>query len=89
MAVGPFWADQPQQVEIDAVALAGRDREAVLVGESKWATSEDAGRLSRVLAAKAQALPNRAPDIRSSFGRPSGPAGASVRTLGLTGLSLP
>ena len=37
VAIGPFWADQPQQVEIDAVALAGRAREAVLVGESKWA----------------------------------------------------
>jgi len=63
-AIGPFWADQPHQVEIDAVALAGRDREAVLVGESKWARTEDAGRLCRVLAAKAQALPNRAPDLR-------------------------
>lgn len=36
----------------------------VLVGESKWARIEDAGRLCRVLAAKAQALPKRAPDLR-------------------------
>jgi AAA+ ATPase superfamily predicted ATPase len=64
VAIGPFWAEQPQQVEIDAVALAGRDRRTVLVGESKWARSEDASRLSRVLAAKAQALPNRADDLR-------------------------
>ena len=64
VAIGPFWADQPQQVEIDAVALAGRGREAVLVGESKWARTEDAGSLCRVLAAKAQALPNRAASLR-------------------------
>jgi AAA+ ATPase superfamily predicted ATPase len=64
VAIGPFWADQPQPVEIDAVALAGRDREAVLVGESKWARTEDAGRLCRVLAAKAQSLPKRAADLR-------------------------
>jgi AAA+ ATPase superfamily predicted ATPase len=64
VAIGPFWAEQPQPVEIDAVALAGRDRRAVLVGESKWARTEDASRLSRVLAAKAQALPNRAADLR-------------------------
>jgi hypothetical protein len=64
VAIGPFWADQPQPVEIDAVALAGRDRQAVLVGESRWARTEDAGRVCRVLAAKAQALPNRAPDLR-------------------------
>jgi hypothetical protein len=44
--------------------LAGRDRQAVLVGESRWARTEDAGRVCRVLAAKAQALPNRAPDLR-------------------------
>jgi hypothetical protein len=62
--IGPFWADQPREVEIDAVALAGRDREAVLVGESKWVRTEDAGRLCRLLAAKAKALPNRAPDLR-------------------------
>jgi hypothetical protein len=64
VAIGPFWAEQPQPVEIDAVALAGRDRRAVLVGESKWARTEDANRLSRVLAAKAQALPNPAADLR-------------------------
>jgi hypothetical protein len=64
VAIGPFWADQPQPVEIDAVALAGRNRQAVLVGESRWARTEDAGRMCRVLAAKAQALPNRAPDLR-------------------------
>lgn len=64
VAIGPFWTEQRQQVEIDAVALAGRDRRAVLVGESTWARTEDASRLSRVLAAKAQALPKRAAELR-------------------------
>lgn len=64
VAIGPFWADQPQQVQIDVVALAGRAREAVLVGESKWARTEDAGRLCRVLAAKARALPDRTASLR-------------------------
>lgn len=64
VAIGPFWADHPQAVEIDAVAVAGRTRQAVLVGESKWARSEDAGRVCRGLAAKAQALPRRATDLR-------------------------
>lgn len=35
VAIGPFWTSDAQPVEIDAVALAGRAREAVLVGESK------------------------------------------------------
>ena len=64
VAIGPFWANEPQPVEIDAVALAGRSRQAVLVGESKWSRTADASRLCRVLAAKAQSLPNRADDLR-------------------------
>lgn len=43
VAVGPFWAGGGN--EIDAVALAGRERAAVLVGESKWSRSVNAGSL--------------------------------------------
>lgn len=64
VAIGPFWVEQPTQVEIDAVALAGRGREPVLVGEAKWAKREDATRLVRALEQKAQALPRRAETLR-------------------------
>lgn len=60
VAIGRFWnhsADQPDQVEIDAVALAGRERAACLVGEAKWAHRADATRLQWDLERKARALP--------------------------------
>lgn len=59
VAIGPFWTTDAQPVEIDAVALAGRAREAVLVGESKWARRVDARRIRRELERKAEALPDR------------------------------
>jgi hypothetical protein len=64
VAIGSFWVDQPNPVEIDAVALAGRSREAVLVGECRWAKVEDAARIRDVLAVKARALPKRAAEVR-------------------------
>jgi hypothetical protein len=57
VAIGPFWTTAAQPVEIDAVALAGRARETVLVGECKWARRVDARRIRRELERKAQALP--------------------------------
>ncbi len=57
--IGAFWTEHPA-VEIDAVALAGRAEEAVLVGEAKWARSVDGGRLAQSLRRKADALPKRA-----------------------------
>lgn len=60
VAVGQFWVDQPRQVAIDAVALAGVDRVAVLVGEARWSRQEDARRIRRELDLKMQALPRRA-----------------------------
>jgi AAA+ ATPase superfamily predicted ATPase len=61
--IGRWWRDSPP-VEIDAVALAGRRREAVLVGEAKWARRLRADRVARELERKAEALPARAERLR-------------------------
>ncbi|HLI31739.1 MAG TPA: ATP-binding protein [Solirubrobacteraceae bacterium] len=63
VAVGPFWSDRPS-VEIDAVVLAGRRREAVLVGEAKWRRVVDARPLLADLRRKSEALPIRAEHLR-------------------------
>lgn len=60
VAIGPFWTAAADPTEIDAVALAGRRREAVLLGEAKWARRVDGGRLRSELERKAQALPRLA-----------------------------
>lgn len=57
VAVGPFWTSADDPAEIDAVALAGRRREAVLLGEAKWAKRVDAAPLRAELERKATALP--------------------------------
>ncbi|HEX7245680.1 MAG TPA: ATP-binding protein [Solirubrobacterales bacterium] len=57
VAIGPFWTAGADPAEIDAVALAGRGREAVLLGEAKWARRVDAGRLRADLERKAASLP--------------------------------
>jgi len=62
VAVGRYWADAPP-VEIDAVALAGRSREAILAGEAKWARTVDGVRLRRELVRKTERLPRRAPEV--------------------------
>jgi AAA+ ATPase superfamily predicted ATPase len=68
VAIGPFWTSEAQPVEIDAVALAGRAREAVLVGESKWARRVDARRIRRDLERKAKALPKLREPLRFAIG---------------------
>ena len=68
VAVGPFWTTGGRH-EIDVVALAGRSRTPVLVGEAKWARQVSAPRLVTNLLRKAAALPDPADD----------PAGAVVR----------
>lgn len=64
VAVGPFWRDGADPVEIDAVVLAGRSRRATLVGEAKWARRVDGRRVARQLHAKSLHLPERADDLR-------------------------
>lgn len=61
--IGRWWRDSPP-VEIDAVALSGRDREPVLLGEAKWAKRVDARRIAHDLERKAEALPSRNPSLR-------------------------
>jgi len=68
VAIGPFWTSDAQPVEIDAVALAGRAREAVLVGECKWARRVDARRTRRDLERKAEALPARREPLQFAIG---------------------
>jgi uncharacterized protein len=60
--IGAFWSDHPA-VEIDAVALAGRREEAVLLGEAKWARTANGARIVGELERKASALPLLAPDL--------------------------
>ncbi len=64
VAIGPFWTAAADPSEIDAVALAGRGREAVLLGEAKWAKRVDAAPLRAELQRKAEALPRRAAELR-------------------------
>jgi AAA+ ATPase superfamily predicted ATPase len=81
--IGPFWSERPP-VEIDAVALAGRREEAVLLGEAKWARSADGGRLVRELERKASALPLLADDLRYATCTRERPTNAPPSTLTLT-----
>ncbi|MBI5442909.1 MAG: ATP-binding protein [Deltaproteobacteria bacterium] len=58
VAVGSWWSTDGR-TEIDAVVLAGRGREPVMVGEAKWARKVDGARLAPDLKRKAEALPRR------------------------------
>jgi uncharacterized protein len=67
VAVGPFWTAAADPREINAVALAGRGREAVLVGEAKWSKRVDGSRVRADLERKAEALPKRAANSRHAL----------------------
>ena len=77
-AVGSFWTRGRDQVEIDAVVLAGVPPTAVAVGECKWADRIDGSSIRTALAQSAQALPRVAPDptyivcARDSVGNAAG-----------------
>jgi AAA+ ATPase superfamily predicted ATPase len=60
--IGAFWSDHPA-VEIDAVVLAGRREEAVLLGEAEWSRATNGTRIVRELERKASALPLLSPTL--------------------------
>jgi len=64
VAIGPYWNVSGDPVEVDAVALAGRSREAVLVGEATWSRSVDGAAVRRTLERKVSALPRVRRDVR-------------------------
>jgi hypothetical protein len=64
LRVGPFWTTGRDQVEIDAVVLAGTPPAAVAVGECKWAERVNAATLLPTLAERARYLPTRASELR-------------------------
>ena len=55
VALGPWWRDDGQ-VEIDALALAGRGRRPVLAGEAKWARTVDGAALAASLRRKSESV---------------------------------
>jgi uncharacterized protein len=64
VAIGPFWTAAADPGEIDAVALAGRSRKAVLLGEAKWGKKVDGARIRADLERKAASLPRLADQPR-------------------------
>jgi hypothetical protein len=64
VAIGPYWSAAADPAEIDAIALAGRQREAVVVGEARWAKRVDGSRLREDLERKSENVPDLARDPR-------------------------
>ncbi|MGH9156795.1 MAG: ATP-binding protein [Acidimicrobiales bacterium] len=88
MAVGPFWTEGGDSVEIDAVALAGLAHQPVLVGEAKWAKRVDGRRLEADLARKALRLPGSFAPVRFAIAARDRVDRASEQTLVLTATDL-
>ncbi|MGQ0624580.1 MAG: DUF234 domain-containing protein [Sporichthyaceae bacterium] len=63
VAVGPFWTADGHN-EIDVVALAGRSRTPILVGEAKWTRQVSAPAVVASLLRKSAALPAPAGDLQ-------------------------
>lgn len=64
LRIGPFWTTGREQVEIDAVVLAGTPPRAVAVGECKWTERVAGAALLATLAERARSLPDRAEQMR-------------------------
>ncbi len=63
VAIGPWWRGDGQH-QIDAVALSGRSRTPILVGEAKWGRKVNAARIRAGLVAKAAHLAADPDDLR-------------------------
>ncbi|HET8862846.1 MAG TPA: ATP-binding protein [Solirubrobacterales bacterium] len=68
VAIGPFWTSADDPAEIDAVGLAGRGRQAVLLGEAKWAKRVNGARLRGELERRSGVLSRLAPKPRYAIG---------------------
>lgn len=82
VAIGPFWRQGAD--EIDAVALSGRSRHPVLVGEAKWARSVDGRRVEASLLLKAAALSAEPGDLRLAIAARERVDDAGAGTLTVT-----
>jgi len=82
VAIGPFWSGGGD--EIDAVALAGRERAAVLIGEAKWSRAVDAAPLETALVRKSSALPKIRDPLRLAVAAREVVRGAAPSTLTVT-----
>ncbi|MDN5859512.1 MAG: ATP-binding protein [Pseudonocardia sp.] len=87
VGVGPFWTADGHN-EIGVVALSGRARTPVLVGEAKWARQVSAPRLVADLYRKAAALPGSPRDLavlvcarEEVTHLPEGAAGVTARDI--------
>ncbi|MCT9931361.1 DUF234 domain-containing protein [Planotetraspora sp. A-T 1434] len=83
VAIGPWWLGDGQH-QIDAVALSGRSRTPVLVGEAKWAEKVNAGRLKADLASKAAHLTRTPGDLRYAVAARQTIVNADAETLCVT-----
>ncbi|MBW3605685.1 MAG: ATP-binding protein [Actinobacteria bacterium] len=64
VAVGRWWRDRPEPVEIDAVVLSGADRRPVLAAKAKWTTTVDGRRVASALRRRTTYLPNADNNLR-------------------------
>ncbi len=83
VAIGPWWSADGT-IEIDAVALAGRERVPFLAGEAKWARSADGGRLLAKLARNAAVLPGHASEMQYALCARREVTGAPEGTIVIT-----
>lgn len=82
VAIGPFWSGGGD--EIEAVALAGRHRVAVLLGEAKWTRSVDAHPIESALIRKSAALPAIREPLRLAVAAREEVRGGAPTTLSIT-----